>query len=557
MVLDSSALIDLAANREAIRAMPPAAGVDHVITLLQLAAGHQYGGRTDAAIRLYRKVLLLEPANHDALHLLAVCEHTQGNEEHAAALLKQSIALQPDGQKWSNLGIIEAAAGNVHGAVKAHRQALWTDPTAYATFTNLIFAIDNHPLSTPRLLLDERRRFNAYYCAELTAQAPPHTNSLDPNRKLRLGYVSGDFKTHSASRAFAPFVMEHDLRKFDVYLYSNNAKTPEEEPDRLTEAFMEKARSGGYVWSQITGYSDEMLAQVIRDDQIDILVDLSGYSAQGRLLTFARKPAPVQITGWGYATGTGLDAMDYLVGDPICVPPENERFYHEKIIRLPVLLCYQFADRMPEIGPIPCPQKGHLTFGYIGRGIKINEAVIAAWAEILRRVPDSSLLLKGDEYRQPFFRERVMDMLVAMGVDPRRVKILVATTSYDHISTYNLIDIALDTWPVGSGVTALDAVAMGVPVVTMLGDLIPSRLPTSIMTTVGLDRQNTTIEEYVEHAVELSENLPLLSEYRQTLRGKLQGSIIMDGETYCRRWEAQLREVWRGHCAEQKKVRAA
>jgi protein O-GlcNAc transferase len=553
MVLAPNTLAELG-DMELVRQLPPSAGIADVTTLLHLANSYLLAeGQEAVAASYYRKVLLLDPGNHDALHHLGVSEYKAGNHEHAARLIERSIAVASDPQKWSNLGIIQAALGNIPGAVMAYRNALAGDPGWLAAFANLIFSLDLHPLSTPALLLAERRRFDELYCRELTAQAPPHTNVLDPNRVLRVGYVSGDFRTaHSASRAFLPFILKHDPRRVELYLYGNNAKSPEEEP-AVTEPYVH----GNHVWSYVAGLPDDQLADLIREDKIDVLVDLSGYSSNGRLRMFARKPAPIQVTGWGYATGTGLDCMDYLVADDLTVPPSHEQFYHEKIIRLPATICYSLPDRVPPIGPVPFPTKGHLTYGYIGRGLKVNDQVVAAWAEILRRVPDSVLLLKGDEYRQPEFRRRIMDLLVAFGVDERRVKILVATSTYDHMATYNQIDIALDTWPVGSGVTAFDSAVMGVPLVTMLGDLIPSRLPTAIMSLVGLTQQNQTAQEYVDYAVGLADDVGLLMECRQTLRGKLEASIAMDGETYCRRWEAELRRIWREHCAAQKKGVAA
>jgi protein O-GlcNAc transferase len=549
MVLAANTLADLG-DVELVRQLPPSPGIADVTTLLHLANSYLLAeGQEATASAYFRKVLLLDPGNADALHHLGVAEYKSGNNEHAARLIERSIEIATDAQKWSNLGIIQSAIGNIPGAVMAYRNALAGDPGWLAAFANLIFSLDLHPLSTPALLLAERRRFDELYCRELTRQAQPHTNSLDPNRPLRVGYVSGDFRTaHSASRAFLPFILKHDPRKVELYLYGNNAKSPDEEP-ALTAPYVH----GNHVWSYVAGLPDEQLAALIRDDQIDVLVDLSGYSSNGRLLTFARKPAPIQVTGWGYATGVGLDCIDYLVADEVTVPASHEHLYHERIIRLPATICYSLPDRVPPVGPVPFPAKGHLTYGYIGRGLKLNDQVVATWAEILRRVPDASLLLKGDEYRQPEFRRRIMDLLVAFGVDERRVKILVATSTYDHMATYNQIDVALDTWPVGSGVTAYDAAVMGVPLVTMLGELIPSRLPTSIMGLVGLTRQNRTVDEYVEHAVGLADDIATLEECRRTLRGRLEGSIAMDGESYCRRWEAELRRIWREHCSEQKK----
>lgn len=539
------------------KSLNPSPGLDDVPTLLHLAQSLHRSNKSDEAGDYYRKILVIDPGNPDALHMLGIVEQTAGALDHAIPLIKRAIAIAPDELKWYNLGGCYQMMGNIPGSVLAYRQAINRNPGYLAAAQNLIFALDLHWAASPSMLLAERRAFNARFCAPYTQQAKPHEGiSLDPNRPLKIGYVSGDFKTHSASRAITPFLFSHDAKNFEVYFFSTN---PDLDPakDLQTAEYHRIARERpGYVWCDVGGLPDQMLADMIRQHGIDILIDLSGFSGLNRLQMFARRPAPIQMTGWGYATGVGMDAIDYLVSDPICIPPDHEHYYHEKIARVPTLLTYDPAQPTPDIATLPFTTNHYPTFGYIGRAAKITEPTLIAWADIMRRVPDAKLILKGEEYKQSFFRERIMDLLVSMGVHERRVAMLVGTNHYDHIATYNSIDVALDTWPIGSGVTALDATFMGVPTVTKLGELVPARLATSILSQVGLapeGHRNTTVEDYVHQAVQWANDIPFLDHCRRTLRGRMQKSIIMDGEQYCRRWERTLRDIWRQYCSERRK----
>jgi protein O-GlcNAc transferase len=370
-----------------------------------------------AAAVLCQEVLALSPGHPDALQLLGMTFHAGGDHRMALTLLERAVAVDPYEAVFRNLAVVSLTAMELEKAIAACRHALRLAPDYEAAASQLIFALDLYGAMTPELLLEERRAFNDRFAAELTRSAPPHPNTRDPNRPLRVGYVSGDFHVHSAAIAFGPVLLSHDKRQVRLYLYSTR---PHAERDLLTDLFEQQAD----VWREVADLDDLALADQIRADRIDILVDLAAFSRHGRLMAFARKPAPIQVTGWGYATGTGLDAIDYLVADPITVPPECERFYHEAPIRLPCMLAFDPGQNPPAIGPLPGSENGYVTFGFLGRPAKLNLRTLEVWARILRRVPRSKLIMKGEEYRDSVYRQTIegyIERAVTWANDPAQL----------------------------------------------------------------------------------------------------------------------------------------
>jgi predicted O-linked N-acetylglucosamine transferase (SPINDLY family) len=301
----------------------------------------------------------------------------------------------------------------------------------------------------------------------------------------------------------------------------------------------------------VVDLSDEELAAQVRADQIDVLVDLSGHSGGHRLLTFARKPAPVQVTGWGYATGTGLDAIDAFMADPVVVPPDDERFYAEEIVRLPNVVCYSPPPILPALQPLPALTNGFVTFGSFNRAVKVTPAVLETWARVLHAVPDSRLVLKPTT-ESATERQRLVDPLAALGIAPDRIEILGKSSHLEHIASFGRIDIQLDTFPHTGGITTLDGLLMGVPCVTLLGERVAGRLSASFQTVLGLaDLIAQTTDAYVEIAVRLAQDLDRLAHERMTLRERLLASPVGDTRAYSRAVEAAYRDLWVRWCERQ------
>lgn len=511
--------------------------------LLEAAAAHHREGRLRDAESAYRRVLAIDPANGAAMNMLGLIAHARGDGEAAVHLMRASIALGGAvAAYWYNLGTVLESRGDIPGAVAAYRQAAALDPSDVTNWSSAIFNGDLHPYSTPDVRLADRRTFNQAHCAALTAAARPHENDRDPERRLRVGYLSADFVDHSAALVFAPIIEGHDRAQAEVYLYWQRRQ----KPDAVTVRFVSLADH----WREVHALSDDDLAETIRADEIDILVDLSGYSNGHRLLALARKPAPIVITGWGHITGLGIDASDYLVADAVTVPPESAWQHREQVLRLPCLLAFdvgpgfEVGPAYPDVAPPPAARNGYTTFGYFGRATKTSEQVWSAWASILGRVPNSRLILKGREYGDAGYRARIVELFASLRVSSNRLEFRGPTTRQEHLAAYNDVDIALDAWPQNSGVTTLEACLMGVPTVTLLGDHLNGRIGASILST--LDRAawvGLGVEHYVEIAAALARGA--ITHDRASLRADFLGSIICDPVRYAASVEGIYRQAWR------------
>ena len=513
---------------------------DDPAVLLQRASVWQQDGDLPRAEEAYRRVLALDPTNPDAMNLLAIIHHERGDRATAVRLLRAAIAIRPAARYYTNLGVVLAAHGDRTGSVAAYRQAVARNPKVAIAWPGVIFSMDLHPYATPPVRLADRRALNAQHCAHLTAAAPPHVNDRDPERRLRVGYISADFKDHSASMVFLPVLVGHDHDAVEVTCYWQ-----QEAP---ADAVTERVQGLADRWRVVNELDDDALAALIREDGIDILVDLSGYSNGNRLLMLARKPAPIIMTAWGHVTGLGIDACDYILADEIGVPPGDEDRYHEQILRLPCTVAYEPRPPYPDIAAPPREQNGYVTFGYLGRANKTGEAVWAAWAEILHRVPHSRLILKGADYLDEAFRTRVTEFFVSLRISSHRLELRPASPREHHLTVYNEIDLALDPFPQGGGVTTLEACLMGVPSVALLGDYLNARIAPSILAQVGHPEWVTTsVRHYVAQAVAMADE-PQTVRNRMKLRANLLGSVLCDPTRYAAAVEEQYREAWRRWC---------
>ena len=368
----------------------------------------------------------------------------------------------------------------------------------------------------------------------------PHSNDRSPDRRLRIGYVSPDFRDHAESFFTAPLLAAHDHQDFEIYCYSDVVQ-----PDPVT------TRLGSYadVWRGITGLSDDRVAELVRQDRIDILVDLTMHMARNRLLVFARKPAPVQACWLAYQGTTGLSTMDYRITDPHIDPPGlTDDCYAEESIRLPdAFWCYDPRDGGSEVGGLPAHGSGHITFGCLNNFCKVNASVLRLWAQVLRAVERSRLLILSGEGSH---RQHTVEVLESEGVPRDRVSFVGKVPRPRYLELHHGIDIGLDTFPYTGQTTSLDAFWMGVPIVTIVGETAVSRAGRSLLVNLGLPELIAeTPEQFVSIAVGLARDLPRLSELRATLRDRLRSSPLMDAPRFARNMEAAYREMWRKWCA--------
>lgn len=512
----------------------------------EMAAAMHREGRLDQAEDGYRRVLAHDPSNADALNMLGLVHHARGEGDAAVSLMRASLAIRETAAYRYNLGLVLESRGDVVGAIAAYRQAATLDPDDVTNWSSAIFAGDLHPFSTPEIRLADRRAFNARHCAMLTASARMHANTPDPGRRLRVGYLSADFVDHSAGLVFEPVLSGHNRENVEVYLYWQQRQ----QADTITERFR------GYAdhWRIVNTLSDEQLAAQIRADGIDVLVDLSGYSNGNRLLALARKPAPVIMTGWGHVTGLGIDASDYILADAVAVPDGAEWQHHERVLRLPNVLAFNPRPPYPDVAAPPCERNGYVTFGYLGRATKMSESVWAAWADVLHRVPNSRLVLKGREYADAGYRARIAEFFASLRINGSRIAFCGASDRQPHLNTYADIDVALDPFPHGGGVTVLEACLMGVPTVTLLGDHLNGRIGASVLATLGRQQWvGLSVDHYIEIAVALGLSRQT-QETRASLRDDLLRSVICDAQGYAQAVERLYREAWAAWCVERAPV---
>jgi protein O-GlcNAc transferase len=493
--------------------------------------------RLDEACASYRRALQIKPDLAEVHSNLGLALQELGYMDDAEASLRLALQFNPDfASAHCNLGNTLMGAGRLFDAEASYRRALQIQPDLATAHSNLIFNLDLMVGIDTASLREERRRWNAAHAVHLHQQQR-HTNIPNPERRLRVGYVSADFRIHSAAYAFGAMLVDFDPLLFDVIAYSNAAVE-----DTLTWHFQKSVT----IWRKIFGLSDDAVADMIRADEIDILVDLSGHSAGNRLLVFARKPAPIQITAWGYAAGTGMSAMDVFFTDPVMVPPEEVEFYTEQVRYLPNALGFFFADAAPDVNALPALSTKEITFGSFNRLVKNSDEVYGAWAEILRATPESRMIMKTPALDDAGTREQVREHFTRAGINPERIILQGKTTREEHLAAFNQIDIALDPFPQGGGVSTLEGLMMGVPVITLRWPTLAGRVSASILTTLGLtDWIAETQEQYVNLAIQKAKDLQHLAELRQQLRSIFTSSILGDQVAYARGVEQEYRHLWR------------
>ena len=437
-------------------------------------------GKLKEAVTAYRKALELKP-NYPAAHAsLGNMFKNQGKLKEAVAAYRKALELKPDyAEAYNNLGNVFKDQGKLEEAVAAYRRALELKPNFAAAHNNLIFGMNYDMRFTKQDIFAESRRWNNVFAMPNISHERTHANNRDPERRLRVGYVSPDFREHSVSYFFGPLITEHDRRSFEVFCYAEVAT-----PDDKTAQFCKLADG----WRTTVGMADSAIAERIRDDGIDILVDLAGHTANNRLLVFAERPAPVQVTWLGYPNTTGLSTMDYRLTDAIADPEGDAgTLYTETLVRLPRgFLCFAPAAHAPDIGEPPALAAGHVTFGSFNYLAKVTEEVVEIWANILNHVPRSRMLMKSHPLVDEETRNRYRDMFGAHGIETGRIELHSRVASKSgHLGAYGRVDVGLDTFPYNGTTTTCEALWMGVPVITLCGDRHASRVGTSILTQVA------------------------------------------------------------------------
>jgi protein O-GlcNAc transferase len=501
-------------------------------------------GKLEAARAEYRKALAIEPNFAGAYSNLGNVVRELGRLQEAEEAFRRALTLKPDSpEALNNLASVLKDSGRQDEAQAALRQSLALRPSFEVAHHNLVMTMQYDPTTSPAALLAEHRAFDQRFAVPLAPKPMDHRNDPDPERRLRIGYVSGDFGRHPVGHFLTPVLPAHDRSQFEVFAYS----------DRLNEDETTwQLQAACTQWRRVVELDDAALAERIRAERIDILVDLAGHTADNRLLVFARKPAPVQVTWAGYVGTTGLSAMDYLISDERETPPGCETECVETVIRLPhCYVCYAPPPYAPDVSRLPALELGHVTFGCFNNLAKINGSVIALWSRILNHLPDAQLIMKTHQLDDAGTRQRCADQFAAHGVDPKRVSLLGKSQHRALLQEYGRIDIALDPFPYSGGLTTLESLWMGVPVVTKRGDRFAARHSSSHLTAVGLSELIAPdADGYLEIVYKLAKDLPRLEALRQGLRARMAASPLCEGPGFTRNLEAAYRTMWRRWCAD-------
>ena len=498
-------------------------------------------GRPAEAAAEFRQAIRLRPGYAEAFHHLGNAMRKLGRPDDAVTGHRQAIRLRPDyAAAWGGLATALAEQGRLEEMLAAIRREAELGPDSAASHSSLLYALHYDPAYGPERLFAEHQQWDRRHGDPLRQHIRPHDNDRDPRRRLRIGYVSPDFRNHTVPRFFEPALAFRDRDRFEVYCYSDVTR-----PDAVTQ----RLRGLADCWRETARVSHDVLAEQVRRDRIDILVDLRGHGSDNRLPVFARRPAPVQVTMVGYFDTTGLSAMDYRITDAVQDPPgESDRFHTEKLERLPrTCWCYRPDDDAPEVTPPPLERNGRVTFGCLNKVIKVTPELATLWARILANVPHSRLLLPvagADE------GGAVRSLLARHGLPPGRVDTPPkAAARPEYLSRYGQVDVALDTFPFNGITTTCDGLWMGVPAVTLSGATSVSRAGASILEAAGLgELVARTGEQYVTIATELAADADRLRELRAGMRERVSGGALADGHGHAAALGAAYGRMWDTYC---------
>jgi len=527
---------------------PPTATEARVLTAANLALALMAKGDHAAARPWLRRATALDPGRVEPWYLLALACQRGWDLQGAKAAILQALALAPGNPRvLANLSSVQKDLGQSQAAVESAFRAVQAAPGDSGLWSNLIFLLDFDSRQTTASQQAVRRNWAARFAPGIPAGIAPgrHAGPPEPARRLTIGYVSPDFRQHSAARAFGPVILQRDRERFAAICYMTQPAA-----DSQTAVYRQAADG----WREAAGLSDAELDAQIRADGIDILVDCCGHSEGHRLQVFARKPAPVQVSAWGHPTGTGLAAIDWLLTDPVVVPPAEDSLFAERPYRLEMIALLRPqpapAGAIPDPAPPPAETRGGISFGAFARAPKLTDDSLRLWAAVLDAVPGARLVLKDFGFNREDSRRAFLERAAALGLPETRLHLLPGTSVAEHLAAFAEVDIALDTTPSTGGVGTGDALWMGVPVVTLYGATPAGRVSASLLRQVGLqDCIAGDARGYVAAAVRLAADPARRRDLRTALRPRFAASRAGDPVAHTRMVEDAWRDIWRRHCA--------
>jgi predicted O-linked N-acetylglucosamine transferase (SPINDLY family) len=531
---------------EAVAALKRAILLDPNHLDAQFCLGEAYfaARQFPAAIEAYETVVRLRPDYAEAHNNLGLAYLKINALGRALECYRRAVQLNGMlAESHHNLGNALSFAAQHAEAMEFFRKALAVRPTFAHAHSNMLLVL-NYFENDPRRLYHEHVAWANKHTVDVRRRTP-RVGDRDPDRTLRVGYVSSDLHTHPVAYFLEPLLAAHDRKAFETVCYSD-VTWPDETTQRL--------RSLACQWRDIVGMNNDKVADLVEADKIDVLVDLGGHTGSDRLLVLAQKPAPVQVSYLGYPNTTGLKEIDFRLTDEWADPPggESDRYHAETLWRLRGgFLCYAPPDVAPEPAAPPSATKGHVTFGSFNHWSKMTPEVIAVWARLLREVPRSRILLKGKHLLDPYLSQRIYDMFETQGIEKERISLRAtkSVTTAAHLSMYGEMDVALDTFPYNGTTTTCEALWMGVPVVTLAGRAHAGRVGVSLLHVIGMEQWIAhSAEEYIELAASLAADTRQRTAVRISLRSRVAASGLCDRARLAREVEAAYRQMWRGWC---------
>lgn len=542
MGLIQSALGD---NQQAIELISRAisANPDEPVFHNNLGLVYDQLGASGNAIDCYRKAIALKPDYLDAVFKLGCAQHEQGQYTAAIESFQRALEICPtDAKTWSNLGGALNATGETDDALFCYQQAVSLDADSLELRSNALFAANYSESLTPADLFLLHREVGRRIQETVPVNASFAARSNVPDGRIRLGFVSGDLRTHPVGYFLESALGCLDRDVFEVRFYA----TSEHEDD-----LSRRLRGHGDHWQRIARLDDGRAAQIINDDRIDILVDLSGHTANNRLGVFARKPAPLQVAWLGYFATTGLATMDYILVDPYLCTEADQQYFTERLFFLPdTRLCFTAPSSAVEVGELPALKTSVLTLACFNNLAKINSAVIELWAEVMSALPEARLILKAKALGDSSVRSRLLSRLGELGVSADRLLLEGWSSRGDYFEAYRQVDIALDPFPFTGGTTSVESLWMGVPFVTLNGDRLLSRQGVSMLKNLGMDDWiASSREDYVRLVTKHCRDIEGLAVLRQTLRHRLLSSPLCDARRFAKNLTSALQTIFRsGKC---------
>lgn len=491
-------------------------------------------GEHRAAAGAFEVAIRARPDFVDAYNNAANLMRMLGRFDDARKLLRTALDLEPErSATLNNLGNVLKDSGELDEGIECFRRAVASEPGNVIAHSNLLYALSFQACDAS-VILDEARRWSAQHETPVRAAHFQARSERANGRRLRIGYVSADFREHCQAMFMTPLLAHHDRTRFEIHAYSSVVR-----PDATTARLAACVE----IWHDVHALDDAALATKIRADGVDILVDLTMHMADGRPLLFARKPAPVQVAWLAYPGTTGIEAIDWRLTDPHIDPPAHDGHYSERSWRLPdTFWCYDPLASGPEVNALPALSAGHVTLGSLNNPCKLTDTTLRLWARVFHRLPSAQLLLMAAEGDA---RRRIAQRLGDAGIDPARVRFVPFRPRADYLHSYHEIDLGLDTLPYNGHTTTLDALWMGVPVVTRIGATSVGRAGLSQLANLGLSALAANSDDaFVERIVDLANDLPRLADLRVGLRARMEASPLMHGARFARGIEVAYEGMW-------------